>query len=60
MYQYDWLGRATAVILPSGEVLNLKSRLSDTEGLVVSMSKPPTNIHISGKSDKRAVIADGI
>lgn len=59
MYQYDWLGRATAIILPSGEVLNLKSKLSDTEGLVVSISKPPTNIYISGKTDKKAIIEDG-
>ncbi|KRT82794.1 hypothetical protein AMK59_4421, partial [Oryctes borbonicus] len=58
MYQYDWLGRATAVILPSGEILNLKSELSETEGMIVTMSKPPTNIHISGKTDKKAVIED--
>ncbi|XP_071056324.1 teneurin-a isoform X2 [Onthophagus taurus] len=58
MYQYDGLGRTTAVILPSGEVLNLKSDLAENGGLVVTTSKPPTEICVTGKTNKKAIITD--
>ncbi|ENN82547.1 hypothetical protein YQE_01081, partial [Dendroctonus ponderosae] len=37
IYQYDGLGRATGVILPSGETLQLNSKMSSNEGLEVSV-----------------------
>ncbi|KAJ8933193.1 hypothetical protein NQ318_012076 [Aromia moschata] len=42
IYQYDWLGRATGVILPSGETLKLSSKISNTEGLEISVTQPPS------------------
>lgn len=58
IYQYDWLGRATSVILPSGETLTLGSKL-DTNGLQVHVGKPPTNIIIQGQNEKQVLLIDG-
>ncbi|XP_076255670.1 teneurin-a transmembrane protein isoform X2 [Rhynchophorus ferrugineus] len=59
IYQYDWLGRATSVILPSGETLQLNSKMSNTEGLEVSISQPPTILNINGKANKQVILIDG-
>ncbi|KAH0999481.1 hypothetical protein HUJ04_001365 [Dendroctonus ponderosae] len=59
IYQYDGLGRATGVILPSGETLQLNSKMSSNEGLEVSVSQPPTILNINGKSNKQVILIDG-
>lgn len=58
IYKYDWLGRATSVILPSGESLQLTSKMGDTDGLEVSISEPPTRLRITGKANKKVVLID--
>lgn len=59
MYHYDGLGRVTSVILPSGETLQLTSKLATPEGLQINVSKPPTKLVVSGKANKRVIIQDG-
>lgn len=59
IYEYDWLGRVTGVILPSGENLLLKSDVSETDGFQIAVNKPLTNLIINGKSNKRITINDG-
>ncbi|XP_050300219.1 teneurin-a isoform X3 [Anthonomus grandis grandis] len=58
IYQYDGMGRATGVILPSGETLQLNSKMS-TEGLEVSVSQPPTTLNINGNANKQVILIDG-
>lgn len=60
IYQYDWLGRAIGVILPSGETLQLGSSLTDNEGLQVQVVNPPAKISILGQTDKQLLLTDGI
>lgn len=52
------MGRATSVILPSGESLQLTSKMGDTDGLEVSISEPPTRLRITGKANKKVVLID--
>lgn len=59
IYQYDWLGRTTGVILPSGESLTLSSKL-DVDGLQVNVGKPPTNIIIRGQNEKQILLVDDL
>lgn len=59
IYQYDWLGRATSVILPSGETLRLNSVL-DSEGLQVQVRQPPTKVMIRGQTDKQVLLTDDL
>lgn len=59
MYEYDWLGRVTGVIMPSGETLILKSDVSESDGFQVSVSKPPTKLMVTGKLNKKVSINDG-
>nr|CAH7727154.1 unnamed protein product [Callosobruchus chinensis] len=56
IYQYDWLGRATGVILPSGEVLSLSSKISNDGNLEIAISQPPSTVSISGKANKHIII----
>ncbi|XP_060532128.1 teneurin-a isoform X2 [Cylas formicarius] len=59
IYQYNWLGRATGVILPSGETLQLSSKMSETEGLEIVISQPPTVLNVNGKANKQVILIDG-
>lgn len=59
MYEYDWLGRVTGVILPSGETLILKSDVSESDGFQVTVSKPPTKLMVAGKLNKKISINNG-
>ncbi|KAJ8912649.1 hypothetical protein NQ315_012725 [Exocentrus adspersus] len=59
IYQYDSLGRATGIILPSGETLSLSSKIAKSEGLEVSVTQPPSTINIQGKANKNVVILNG-
>lgn len=47
------------MILPSGETLQLNSKMSSNEGLEVSVSHPPTVLNINGKSNKQVILIDG-
>lgn len=59
MYQYDWLGRINSVVLPSGETLQLTSRLTINEGLGITVSKPPAQITVNGKASKKIILTNG-
>lgn len=59
IYQYDWIGRATGVILSSGETLELTSKIAADEGLEVTVSKPPTQLTVTGKANKKVIMIDG-
>ncbi|XP_063927987.1 teneurin-a isoform X7 [Zophobas morio] len=59
IYQYDWIGRATGVILSSGESLELTSKIAEDEGLEITVSKPPTQLTVTGKANKKVIIIDG-
>ncbi|CAG9766607.1 unnamed protein product [Ceutorhynchus assimilis] len=60
IYQYSSLGRATSVILPSGETLQLNSKMSNVDGLEVSVNRPPTVLNINGKANKQVILIDGV
>jgi hypothetical protein len=59
IYQYDWIGRATGVILSSGETLELTSKIASDEGLEITVSKPPTQLTVTGKANKKVIMIDG-
>lgn len=59
IYQFDWLGRATSVILPSGETLTLSSTL-DSDGLQVQVDTPPTKIIIQDQLKKIVYLSEGM
>jgi len=44
LYRYNELGRITDVVLPTGETVNLQSRLSKDNGLAVDITSPSTGI----------------
>lgn len=58
IYRYDWLGRTTGVILPSGETLTISSTL-DSDGLQVQVDTPPTKIIIQDRHEKIVFLSDG-
>ncbi|CAH0560894.1 unnamed protein product [Brassicogethes aeneus] len=58
MYKYDKYGRAIGVILSSGETLTLSSKIADVEGLQVHVSKPPTDLIVTGRSNKKMILYD--
>ncbi|XP_057656218.1 teneurin-a isoform X3 [Diorhabda carinulata] len=58
MYNYDWLGRSTGVILPSGETFQLTSKISDNGNLEIFVSKPTNVLSISGKVHKHVLNID--
>lgn len=47
MYRYDELGRVTGVILPTGETIELKSRISLDDGLAVEVLAPQAAIALA-------------
>jgi teneurin len=59
IYQYDWLGRATSIILPSGETLFLDSGLATSQGLSITISTPPVELVVSGKAYRKVSITEG-
>ncbi|XP_074032255.1 teneurin-a transmembrane protein isoform X2 [Leptinotarsa decemlineata] len=58
IYEYDWLGRATGVILPSGETLRLGAMISSGGSLKISVSEPSTVLSVYGKRNKHVLIID--
>ncbi|KAG8307286.1 hypothetical protein J6590_024932 [Homalodisca vitripennis] len=72
LYQYDSLGRVSHVVLPTGESINLASRLTADDELEVQISSPVqasvnmdssvhvTTIKMEGHSHKRMTIRDGL
>lgn len=72
MYQYDSLGRISYVVLPTGESINLASRLTADDELEVQISSPvqasvnmdslvhTTTIKMEGHSNKRMMIREGL
>ncbi|KAG5879649.1 hypothetical protein JTB14_012096 [Gonioctena quinquepunctata] len=58
IYEYDWLGRATGVILPSGETLKLSAKLSNSGSLEISVSEPSSILTVNGKGNKHVLIID--
>ncbi|XP_075213771.1 teneurin-a transmembrane protein [Lycorma delicatula] len=73
MYQYDNMGRIRHVVLPSGETLNLASKLTSDDELEVqitepvqsSVTSPDSNIHtinikLEGQTDKKMTIRDSL
>lgn len=69
MYQYDTMGRISHVVLPTGESVNLASRLTVDDELEVQISTPTVNmespihtttIKMEGHSNKRMTIREGI
>lgn len=73
MYQYDNMGRIRHVVLPSGETLNLASKLTSDDELEVqitepvqsSVTSPDSNIHtinikLEGQTDKKMTIRDSM
>ncbi|XP_044748405.1 teneurin-a isoform X3 [Coccinella septempunctata] len=60
IYHYDWMGRVTNVILPSGETLELSSEISDNkEGFEVRISKPHSKLTIIDEANKGVILQNG-
>ena len=47
------------MILSSGESLELTSKIAEDEGLEITVSKPPTQLTVTGKANKKVIIIDG-
>ncbi|XP_054267852.1 teneurin-a-like isoform X4 [Macrosteles quadrilineatus] len=72
LYQYDHLGRLSYVVLPTGESINLASRLTADDQLEVQVSSPVqasvnmestthvTTFKMEGHSNKKMTIREGL